>query len=54
MRGVIMDKLDIFALEKDLKIIVTVNELQRLYAAGVVDGSHDERNNKILVKGDIA
>lgn len=49
-----MDKLDVFSLDEDLKVIVTVKELQRLYAAGVVDGSNGERDCDVLVKGDIA
>lgn len=48
-----MDKLDIFALDENLNVIVTVRELQRLYATGVVDGGNDERDCKVLVKSDI-
>lgn len=48
-----MDKLDVFALDEDLKVIVTVKELQRLYTAGVIDGSNDEHDRMVLVNGDI-
>lgn len=48
-----MDKLDVFSLDEDLKVIVTVKELQRLYVTGVVDGSNGERDCTVLVNGDI-
>lgn len=45
VESVKMDKLDIFEIPMDTKIITTIEELQRLYIAAYDDGATLERCN---------
>lgn len=51
-----MDKLDIFEMPLDAKIITTVEELQRFYfiaAQDGKDGAELEDERPVLIRGDI-
>lgn len=48
------DKLDIFALDPETKVIVTVMELRNLYIKGFEAGDRDSLDEETLVEGEIA
>lgn len=48
-----MEEIDIFATDKDERVIVTVEELMNLYLLGWVDGNNDEHDEIPTVNGEI-
>lgn len=48
-----MDKLDIFELDTETKIVITVSELQRLYYMGINDSQDGIECENVVVRGDI-
>lgn len=48
-----MDRLDIFAMDAHIRVVVTIGELQALYAQGCVDGDNDEHDELPTVNGEI-
>ena len=48
-----MDKLDIFLLDPDTKVMTTVAELRNLYMMGFEAGDRDDTDSDTLIAGEI-
>lgn len=49
----LMDKLDIFLLDPDTKVMTTVAELRKLYMMGFEAGDRDDADGDTLIAGEI-
>lgn len=49
----LMDKLDIFSLDPDTKVMTTVADLRNLYMVGFEAGDRDNSDGDTLIAGEI-